>query len=274
MFMNLLIATALLLLAAQSAQAQDEPIHPLLKNRFTLTGGAFIPEKEFEFRINGIDRGDNIDFDDAFKIKKTESTGALDFRWRFGEKWSVFGQYWSVSDTGKATLEEDLEWRDVVFQEGTFAEGNVGIDVARVIFGRLFSTSPRHELGLGAGLHWLELSAGISGQILTNVGDTELYGDSVAAGAPLPNIAGWYTYAFSPQWALTSRLDWFSASFDEYSGSLWNAGVGVEWSIFQNFGIGASYNFFELDVDVKNDNWKGSAKITQHGPFLSVTATW
>ena len=183
MFKNLLIATALLLLAAQSAQAQDEPIHPLLKNRFTLTGGVYIPEKEFELSINGQVPGDDIDFGDAFKVKKTESTCALDFRWRFGEKWSVFGQYWSVSDTGKATLEEDLEWRDVVFQEGTFAEGNVGIDVARVIFGRLFSTSPRHELGLGAGLHWLELSAGISGQILTNVGDTELYGDSVAAGA-------------------------------------------------------------------------------------------
>jgi len=43
------------------------------------------------------------------------------FRWRFGEKWSLAGQYFRTNATGEATLLEDLEWQDLLFKEGISA---------------------------------------------------------------------------------------------------------------------------------------------------------
>lgn len=256
--------------------AQDQPGHPLLTSDFLLNGGAFFPQKEFRLTVNGdISRPDDpIDFEDAIGVKQDESTFAMDLTWRFGEKWSVAGQYWQTSDSQTAALDEDVQWEDVVFKEGTFVKGYVDFEVIRLFFGRTFSTSEKHEFGLGLGLHWLEIEAGLEGQVLTSLGDSEFYRGSVSADAPLPNIGGWYTYALSPKWAVYSRLDWLSASIGDYSGGLWNLGAGVNWAFTDHFGVSASYNYFNLNLDVKKSYWNGSSDLSQHGPFLSLTAYW
>jgi hypothetical protein len=261
-------------LCAQDPPPQASPMHPLLTAKYSLAGGVFFPEKEFKIRVYGQLPGDEIDFGEAFKLSEDDSTGALDLRWRFGEKWSLFSQYWQLSDSAKATLQEDIRWEDVVFGEGTFAEATTDLKLARIFFGREFSSSSRHEFGLGAGLHWLEIGAGIKGQILTDLGDTELYSDSVEADAPLPNIGAWYIYALSPDWALNLRADWLSASIGDYSGGLTNIGAGIDWSFSKHFGIAASYLFFRLDVDVSKSDWRGGTELTQRGPYLRLRASW
>lgn len=271
------IALALVLVLAWPllAAAQSEvPSHPYLGDDFMLGAGLFFPSKNFEINVNGTTPHRQIDFEDTYKIDDSETTGALDFRWRFGKKWSVQGQYWTVGDSGTSVLDRDVEWRDIVFKQGTNASASVDLDVARLFFGRKFSSSPQHEFGLGVGLHWLKVSANVDGQILTSVGDEEFYEDSVSADSPLPNFGAWYIYSWSPKWALTTRFDWLSVTFDEYSGSLWNASVGVNWAPFEHVGFGASWNVFGLDVDVDKSEWQGSAEISQSGPFLSVTAYW
>ena len=254
------------------AQQNDE--HPLLGSDFVLSGGVFFPTKEFRVRVDGSLPGEGIDFGDALRLSEDDSTFAANLLWRFGEKWSVAGQYWKLSDSSKATLDRDIHWEDVVFEEGSFVKAGAGLEVARLFLGRNFSASERHEFGLGIGLHWLEVSAFIEGQIRTNMGDSELYKGSVSADAPLPNIGAWYTFAFSPKWALSSRLDWFSASIGDYSGGLSNASVGIDWAIWKNFGVGLSYNYFNLNVDVDKNDWHGSSDISQYGPTLRISGYW
>lgn len=256
--------------------AQDQQGNPLLTSDFLVSGGVFFPRKEFKLSVNGggLRPDDPIDFNDSIGYDEDESTFAVDLKWRFGEKWSVSGQYWQTSDSSSATLEEDIYWQDVVFEQGTFIKGGVGFKVARLFLGRTFSTSENHEFGLGLGLHWLEIEASLAGQILTSVGDTELYRGSVSADAPLPNIGGWYTYAFSPKWAVYTRLDWLDASIGDYSGGLWNLGAGVNWAFSKHVGATLAYNYFNLNIDVDQNDWNGSVDLSQHGPFLSMTANW
>jgi len=265
----------LLLICPLSAVAQTSGAsHPLIEDTFLLGVGGFFPDKRFTIGVDGSVPGEEIDFDEIFRVDDSEATGAIQFRWRFGEKWSVQGQYWGVSDSGSSTLQEDVHWEDVIFEAGTNIGAGIEVDVARVFFGRRFSAGPQHEFALGLGLHWLEISAYMEGQILSNQGDSEFYRGSVSADAPLPNIGGWYKYAWSPKWAFSARIDWLDVSLDVYSGSLWNAQVGVNWAVFEHFGVTASWNFFSLDVDVDKSDWHGVAEITQDGPFLGLTANW
>ncbi|MBT8059371.1 MAG: hypothetical protein KJO33_07235 [Gammaproteobacteria bacterium] len=255
---------------AQSAQ----DFHPGMSDRFNIGIGVFLPEKSLDVRVDGSDPGDEIDFAEQFNYDDSESTFSGMFRWKFGEKWSFWAQGWNVSDSGTAVLDQDIEWEDVIFKEGTNATSGMDLQVARLFFGRNFYTAPGHEFGIGAGLHWLDLELYLEGEIITNLGSTEFRRESVEADFPLPNIGAWYHFSWSPKWMFVSRVDWLSASIGDYSGGLWNIQAGVNWAAFRNVGLGLYYNFFELDVDIDKSDWRGAAKSTQHGPFLSLTATW
>jgi len=255
------------------AQSSDE-YHPFLNDKFTLSVGLFNPDKKLTIRVDGTEPEYEIDFGEEFSLDDHETTGSINFRWRFGEKWSVFGQYWAVNSEGGAVLDEDIEWENVVFKEGTFAQAGYDVSIARLFFGRKFNTGPRHEFGLGAGLHWLELSSFIEGQIITENLDTEFHRADVSAEFPLPNIGGWYMYSWSPKWMVQARLDWLSASIGDYSGGLWNGQAGINWQPFKYFGVGLYYNAFILDVDVDKSDWRGKAEASQHGPYLALTFNW
>jgi hypothetical protein len=71
-----------------------------------------------------------------------------------------------------------------------------------------------------------------------------------------------------------ARVDWLSASIGDYSGGLWNANAGINWQFSKHFGVGLSYQTFTLDVDVDKSDWHGKAEADQHGPMLSLTASW
>jgi hypothetical protein len=256
-------------------QAQsDGDHHPFLSDTFNLGVGLFWPEKSLTLRVDGTVPENDIDFEELLKLNDRETTGSLNFRWRFGEKWSLWGQYWSLSDNGSAVLEEDVEWEDVVFKQGTFANGGLDTTVGRLLFGRLFNSGPQHEFGLGIGVHWLEIGAFLEGQIVSSEDETEFHRESVSAKFPLPNIGGWYAYSWSPKWLVQARVDWLSASIGDYSGGLWNAQAGLNWAAFEHFGVGFYYNLFTLDLDVDKSDWHGKAQSTQHGPWLALTATW
>lgn len=272
----LLTATTLITAAFSGpAVAQTaEEYHPFLTDKFILGIGLFYPEKNITLQVDGSSPEDEIDIDEALGVDDHDLTGSIDFRWRFGEKWSFWGQYWATGTSGGATLEEDTEWEDVVFKAGSFAKAGVDTKVARAFFGREISSGPQYEFGLGLGFHWLELDAFIEGEIIINDDTTDFHRASVDAAFPLPNIGGWYMYSWSPKWLFQARLDWLSASIGDYSGGLWDVQTGIHWQAFEKVGFGLYYNAFVLDVDIDKDDWHGKAESKNHGPFLALTASW
>jgi len=201
-----------------NAQSADD-YHPFMSDKFNLEVGVFIPQVGFSARVDGTDPEDEIDFDEALNLNDSQSAASVNFRWRFGKKWSLWGQAWSTSNSGKAVLEEDVEWEDIVFKEGTFAKSGVDVDIIRAFFGREFNLGPEHELGVGLGLHWMNLDTFLEGEVIIDDSTTDFQRASVSAAFPLPNIGAWYMYSWSPKWMFQTRVDWLSASIGDYSGS-------------------------------------------------------
>jgi len=262
-------------LISQQACAQAEwDQHPRLTDRFLFSAGAFVPEKNLKVRVDGKLPTLDVDFDERLGLSSEETTGSGELRWRFGEKWSVSGQYFKTKDSATVTLTEDISWEDYVLKVGSNVGAGVEFSVARVFFGREFSSGQKHEFGLGFGLHWLEIGAFVEGEFFLNDESTGFRRESVSADAPLPNIGGWYWYALSPRWMLTTRLDWFGASIGDYSGNLWNANAGVSFQAWRNVGISLSYQLFNLDVDIDKSDWHGGVDLTYDGPFLAINLIW
>jgi hypothetical protein len=96
----------------------------------------------------------------------------------------------------------------------------------------------------------------------------------VNAGVPLPNLGVWYMYSWSPKWVFGARLDWLSVSIGDYSGGLSDLQVGVNYQMSKIFGIGLSYDRFNLNVDATSSDISGQIETGQAGPRLTLTATF
>lgn len=267
-----LAAGTLLTASASSLCAQE--YHPYLTDTFHVSGGAYISKSDFKFRADGTIPGDEIDFDEALGVDDSHTTPSLTFRWNFGEKWSFWGQGWKTDSSGTAILTEDVNWEDLTFREGSNVTAGVDTSIARLFFGRKFHTGPQHEFGAGLGLHWIKISAYIEGEAFIDDETSGFQRGSVDASAPLPNIGAWFYYSPASRWLLKARVDWLSANIGDYSGGLWNVSAGVNFQFTEHFGLELDYQFFQLNVDVDDSDWNGSAKASTSGPFVALTASW
>ena len=114
-----------------SAQESDQT-HPYLSDRFQLAVGAFSRNQGFKLSADGSVPEEEIDFDETLGVDDDDVSGALTFRWKFGSKWSLWGQAWKVNARGGAVLTEDVKWEDLVFQQGSNVAAGVHNDVIRV----------------------------------------------------------------------------------------------------------------------------------------------
>jgi hypothetical protein len=267
------IALSILLLAASLPVAAQDSVHPDLDSRYSLDLGLFFPERKIRLQAGLAPGTTRIDFGREFGLEKKDQMFAVDFRWRFGEKWSLAAQHFSASAAATAMLEEDVEWNNLVFSRGTNVDASTEFALYRLFVGHSFAKSDDVDFGVGAGIHWLDMSAVIAGSILVNDAVT-FRREAVSASSPLPNIGAWYGHSLSSRWAFKARADWFKASIDEYDGRLLNFQVGVNYAWFRNGGVGVAYNYFEVDAGVNAPNWQGVAEVTFKGPFAFVNIYW
>ena len=264
-------------IASGSLVAQEvDDRHPLLENRFIVSAGAFLQDKTLKINVNGQETiADRlVDFGDRWDFDASDTSVSAEFKWRFGEKWSLSAQYFDSSDEGRATLDEDISWEDYILKAGTNVGAGIDVTVARMFFGRKFSEGHNYEFGAGVGFHWMEIGAFVDGELFLNDESTGVRRESVAASAPLPNLGAWYRYAFNSKWLAGARLDWLDVSFDEYSGNLINTSVSINYMPWDHFGVTLAYQYFGIDLDVDKSSWKGGVDFSYRGPFISVTATW
>ena len=271
-----LLAVLFGMLAAPIQAQESSNLHPYFTNKYFVDLGVFFPDRTLRIHVNGTALGANrdVDFEKRLRLKRNDEMFALNLGWRFGEKWSLFTQYFDSSISSRAILTEDVEWKDSVFAAGTSVAGGQGFTLVRVFFGRAFDTSARHDFGLGAGFHWLEIDAFIEGDVILAGGGSSFRREAVSATGPLPNFGVWYQYSLSPRWALRSRLDWLVASVGDYDGEIINAVFGLNYQMSDHFGIGLDYSLVELDVDVSKSDWRGGATITYDGLYASLSFYW
>ncbi|HEY5776140.1 MAG TPA: hypothetical protein VIS57_08655 [Xanthomonadales bacterium] len=260
-----------------AVSAQEYDYHPALSDTFNAYLGAMRSSNSFKIEADDLaDRSDEIDFNDRFDVSNHSTFFNGQLRWKFGseKKWSLWGQYFSNKATGRAQLDEDVDWEDLTFQKGTYAEAGVKLAVTRAFFGRSFFKNDQNDFGLGIGIHNLDISAYIEGEVKINDGTSEVRYAGVGANQILPNVGGWYNYSPGRNWLLHGRVDWISATIGDYDGGLWNATAGVRYQAWRHVGFDLSWQYFDLHLKVDSDDWKGRTKMTYSGPVLALVFGW
>ncbi len=276
-FLNICISAFFLVSVSTgiaNAQESDSSgkYHPFLSDNINIGLGVYRPSQK---RRIGADPNDGGSSGESLDASDSQSTGLLNFRWRFTKNWSFQGTYWSTDSESEATLTEDFEFQGQVFQKDSFIKSEIDTSITRLFWGRSFFRKPSTDWGVGLGLHWLAIDVFLEGQILAIPGPgLEFRRESASASVPLPNLGIWYMYSWSPKWVVTTRLDWLDITVEEFSGSLYDLSVGVNYQMSDHFGIGLAVNAFRLDVGVDRTDWTGELVLEQIGPRLNLTWNW
>ena len=237
--------------------------------------GTFFNSNSLKIRVDGeLDDlpGTPIDWDNTFgKGEKTRFR--LDGVWRFTDKhhMRVMLTDYSVSET--ATLERDIQWGDDYILAGSRATGKLGFSVAEVAYEYAFKHKENMELALTAGIHWTTFEAKLTANLDTSVGDLQgQLGGKASVDAPLPVFGARGMWRLGGDFYVDAMVQWFALSIDQYDGSLINYRGALIWQPRQWVGVGVGYDSFNVDVDVKKKDFKGSIDWTYQGPqvFFNV----
>lgn len=273
--------TILGLLIATVAMGEEESSDfGLADAKFFASVGLYAPNRKLRLGLDAsvdvtIPQPDPyVDFSEQVDLKSRDETFSAEFGWNFGKRWQFRSQYFRIDDDDRAALTEDVQWGDYIFNEGTAVEAGVDMQITRLFFGRKFGDSENFEAGAGLGGHIIDMSAFISGNATVNGEDVGFVEERASVSQPLPNIGGWFRWLYTDRWILRGRLDWLAADIDKYDGHIINGSLGVAYIVSNHFGIGLSYNLFELDVGVNDSSWQGRVRSRFEGPYLALNAYW
>ena len=246
----------------------------------TLTFGIGVFLQAFDTRMRvdnqNVDIGDSIDLENDLGLKEDETVFWTNLNWRFADKHRFGVSYFSFSRDATATALRDLQIGDEIYPAGATLSTDFRASVAPIYYAYSFIKNDKHELAGSVGFHWFEISLDIQGSAsISGVGDADA-NVSASADMPLPLFGIRYDYHVNQRWTASVHGEVFGLDIAEdtlnFSGSLYNVRLSTDYWVTNNFGVGAAINWFNIDVELNDNDWKGAIDYQYFGPQIYIQA--
>jgi opacity protein-like surface antigen len=251
-----------------AGQEANWTVNPGLQNRWTLEIGAYAPTLKTTANLDSttLGVGTSVNFEEDLGLDDRKVNATVLGRVRLGERWRIEAEYFALNRSGTRTISRTINWGGNSYPIGIVVSSEFDSDIYRFSGGYSFIKDAQAELGVTLGFHVTDfvISLGAAG-VGTKTAD---------ALAPLPTIGVYGSYAFTPRWLLSGRVDFFSLNYNEYDGSLVNFMAGVDYRFTRNFGVGLAYRYVDYDLTATRSSFTGSVKYEFSGPMLYVIGSF
>ncbi len=271
------VATLALIIACAPASANADDVHPMMTSEYWVHLGAFFAARDLDISAQGSVLGPltpMVDFETSVDADDKPDLFTIEAGWQFTQTWSLGLQHFGAARSGSKVIDERIEWDDLVFDVGASVYGRSDVEITRAFFSRKFRGDGPHSLQLGAGFHYLKLAVEYGGEARIDDQTTSFDSSRKSTSTPVPNVGAWYRYSPSERWMLSTRIDWFSASIGDIDGGIWNVAAGAHYSFGKHFGVGLTYQFFEVDITLNETAWRGDVRARFAGPNLLFSGYW
>lgn len=209
-----------------------------------------------------------IDLDDL-GVDDSETSWALEYRWRFAPRWMLVGLAYRFDESGDQTVKRDFNFDGKEFTAGLGVD--TGITVDTYILDVLYSVyqKDRLEILLGGGIHALDLDASIKARAFVEDGGISREAATSDLLAPLPNLRLQIYYQLAERWAMGLSAGWLSANYEDYDGDFAYVHPRVAYSFGNRWFITAGYQYVDLELTHKRSRGRELEFNTQfQGPTL------
>lgn len=229
--------------------------------RLRIDLGFFLPAFNTSVRVDSRthDLGELIDFENDLDFKKDLSLFRIDAYYRVTRRNRIQFAYYRFTRRSTKRLEKQIEFRDTVFPIDISVQSVLKTNIIETNY--MYSILQRDYLELAGaiGFHILSIETGISG-INGNLAE------NASITGPLPMIGFDASSPLTPEFMVSSRIQFFAIDVGDFSGSLTNVRVNADYFFHENVGVGLGYSHFDLNVDVEGSKFLGSLQY-QYGGF-------
>jgi hypothetical protein len=252
----------------------DAPVS-LIEGRGFLSVGTFANSTALDIRLDPSTSlpGTEIDWDQRFGLEHSKRF-RLDGLWRFTPKHHLRVLYTDYSQTDSATLASEIQWGDDLFPVNAQVTGTLGFEVIEAAYEYAFVTSDRAEIAGSVGLHYTTLEARLAATVTSPTTGTRSIGGPRSVDAPLPVVGLRGMWRIGDQVYLDAQAQYFSLAIDDIKGSLYNYRAALIWQPTRRVGIGAGYDAFGVDVELRQDDFRGKVDWVYRGPQVFVTVAF
>jgi hypothetical protein len=242
---------------------------------FTISGGVFLPSFDTSAQVDtSLGIGTGVNLEDDLGLTSDETTFWGDASWRFARKHRLTVAYFGFTRDANAVANKELTIGDETFPVGASLSSEFKLQIVPIAYSYSFMNREKYEFGASLGLHWYTMDFSVAGSASLN--DEDLNDSvSVDANAPMPLLGLFFDYHFTPKWSVGFHGQFFALDLNDdtfsFSGTVTNLRLSTEYWVFNHVGLGVAVNWFKLDVDLDDSDWKGSVDYEYWGPQIYAT---
>jgi hypothetical protein len=237
--------TATLLAPTPTAAAPEA-----FPDRFMLRLGGYRAENAntiMRLDANSAPVGAYIDFKQTLGGESSTTVARMDGLYRFNDKHALGLSWYTLKFKGSRFLSQEIKWGDQTFAKDTQVDSEIKFDIYKLNYQYSLFHNEKAELGALFGLHIMRAFAGISAS-----GIVQSQGQAITA--PLPVFGLFADYNFTPRFSAFYNYQWFFINYeDKVKGGLQDFLIGLEYRLFRHVALGAAYNRFALNMDLRGD---------------------
>lgn len=259
------LATALALLMLQVPMARAETDAQSTDfMKWGLSLGVFVTQTDSQTKLNGsTDEGSDVDMESDLGLKNSDSVFRVDGYYRFTEKHRVDFSYFDLSRDASKRIQKDIEWQDEIYPVDTTVKASVDMTIYKIAYTYSFLQRDKGYIGASIGLYVADLGVGLSA-------DSLKLGANSGVTAPLPVLGLRGEYYLSDKWIVRASGEIFAFEYGDFSGSLNDIYLGVDYQLFKNTAVGVGYNRVDFNLDVSKPRFDGSLDWQYSGGLVFV----
>lgn len=264
------ICCALVLVAVAVRAA--EPGSPW--ERGSVSAGFFATSSSTDLQVNPSQLGVGVvvDLENLLGVTSGNFTYRIDASFHIGPKgrhgWDI--NYFDFNRNGGKVLKEDLEIGDEFFPAGEFVDTEFDLRFIAGQYTYAFLQDDRVRVSVGGGLYTLGIALDVSAP------DFGVF-ENTRFTAPLPVIALRGDFILTKSWQLHVNSNLFYVKYQEFSGSLKDSTIGIEYLPLRHwsFGLGLSSVALKLEGEGGGQiDIDGKVELDFGGAALGVKYRW
>lgn len=166
-----------------------------------------------------------------------------------------------LSRTASKQIEEDIVWNGELYPIDVVINAKLDLDIYKLAYTWSFLQRESGFIGATVGLYVADIGSSIAAESIGRA-------SSNGVTAPLPVFGLRGQYDFSEKWSFRASAEVFAADYDDHSGSLVDAYVGLDYQLFKHVALGAGFNRVSLDVEVDKVNFDGNLDWSYEGGLI------
>jgi hypothetical protein len=242
--------------------------------KFALGIGAAIVKFDTKLKFTDKTRAnfDSIFIDPEGNLDLPEVSSVITYygAWNINQRHSIGFSFFNVNrESSILNIDETLEDVRIV--------GNAKIsdttNFYQLNYGYTLFNDYRSKIKLAAGVYGLDLKYVFEAEgDITVDGVTEsgeIY-EEAKVFAPLPMIGLDFWYAFTPKWALATKVTFVVGSYEDVSASVLQTGINAQYRFTDHIGLLFGLAYFDADIEIEDDLEKKDISYGYDGGYVGM----